>query len=469
MQTTPCNGKTGHMNSAWYFTAEWDPVPVRRGDALGFRAGADHFAELLAPGLSNSTVDARWITLLSWCLKWSHVTWKNAGGIDLSRRDDQRARYAWLRPLELLWVTRALKAGQDTGQLRGRRSIERWIKGKQLAPNFAMSPDQFRRYRQVGTYGAYRVVFRTIPGLTKDGDGWTPDDIAHRLAELANDSLPYATRLLDEHFEQRTQWGRWGGGHEARYWLERGWSASLEDTGGLRPTTDAGAREPLPEKERRLLASALFSAGSTRRLTADVLAKAKGARSHADLCNALANSKALQKTLGPAKLAALPAFSRFADAAMDAMRALWSGINHDDKAPAPSIAKLASSAELKLRLNQLRNESQAWLKTPARVDFPHQQLVTSLAEAMRDATTPDKQLRALVGHHKQYGGGRPWFEQQGDKLVPLVADTDVAASDYRFRLLALSRLAAQCGVANMNNALNALVLRESGDEEGDVL
>src|SRR5262249_14808115 len=32
----------------WYFTAPWDPVPIRRGDALGFRAGADYFADLLA-------------------------------------------------------------------------------------------------------------------------------------------------------------------------------------------------------------------------------------------------------------------------------------------------------------------------------------------------------------------------------------------------------------------------------------
>ncbi|MGZ6376675.1 MAG: hypothetical protein ACXWPI_18395, partial [Ktedonobacterales bacterium] len=175
------------MNSGWYFTSEWDPVPVRRGDALGFRVGADYFAELLAPGLSNSTFDARWITLLSWSLKWSHVAWTSAGGSDLTRRDDQRARYAWLRPLELLWVVRALRAGQDTGQLRGRRSIERWFKTNEQSPNFAMSPDQFRRYRQVGMYGAYRVVFRTVPGLTEGGNGWTPGSVAHRLAEFAND------------------------------------------------------------------------------------------------------------------------------------------------------------------------------------------------------------------------------------------------------------------------------------------
>src|SRR5574337_1696143 len=161
-------------HGSWYFTGPWDPVLVRRGDALGLRAGADYFADLLAPGLSNATSDARWISLLSWCLKWSHVVWSNAGGGDLSRRDDQRARYAWLRPLELLWVDRTLESGQTTGQLRGRRSIERWRKANRQLPNFAMSPDQFRRYRQIGTYGAYRVVPRTVPGLTT-GDGWTPD------------------------------------------------------------------------------------------------------------------------------------------------------------------------------------------------------------------------------------------------------------------------------------------------------
>jgi hypothetical protein len=71
---------------SWYFTAPWDPVPIRRGDALGLRAAADYFADLLAPGLSNATYDGRWLSILSWCLKWSRVVWKNAGGGDLSRR-----------------------------------------------------------------------------------------------------------------------------------------------------------------------------------------------------------------------------------------------------------------------------------------------------------------------------------------------------------------------------------------------
>ena len=62
-------------------------------------------------------------------------------------------------------------------------------------------------------------------------------------------------------------------------------------------------------------------------------------------------------------------------------------------------------------------------------------------------------------------------------MVPLVAETGIAASDYRFRLRPLSRLAAQCGVANMNVALDAAARpefdsvagHEPDDEEGDAL
>ncbi len=55
------------MSVGWYLTAPWSPMPERRGDALGFRAGADYFADLIAPGISNGTSDGRWVTLLSWC------------------------------------------------------------------------------------------------------------------------------------------------------------------------------------------------------------------------------------------------------------------------------------------------------------------------------------------------------------------------------------------------------------------
>lgn len=456
----------------WYFTAPWDPVPVRRGDALGFRAGADYFADLLAPGLSNATSDARWLSLLSWCLQWSHVVWRNAGGGDVSRRDDQRARYAWLRPLELLWVDRTLESGQTTGQLRGRRSVERWRRGDREPPNFAMSPDQFRRYRQVGTYGAYRVVLRTVRGLTT-GDGWTPADTGLQLAALVNDSLPREVRLKHEHFESGTKWGRWTD-DEARYWVDKGWPvAAVKAATGMLPTPDDAVSRQLPEMERRLLEPVLFNPESTRRVTAEALAGAKGLSSHAELCEALANSGALAKRIEPRSLASLPAFTRFADASMHAMRGLWTELNHDGATQSPSVEKLARSPELRARLEMVRQAGDTWLRAPGRSVFPHENAITRLAEATQAAKAPIDQLRALTSHHNEHGGGRRWFREQAGKMVPLVADTGIAASDYRFRLRPLSRLAAQCGVAGMTEVLDAVDRSELGDadrhedEEGD--
>lgn len=463
------------MSAGWYFTAPWDTVPIRRGDALGLRAGADYFADLLAPGLSNATFDARWISLLSWCLKWSHIVWANAGGGDLSGRDDQRARYAWLRPLELLWVDRALKSGQTTGQLRGRRSIERWRTADCELPNFAMSPDQFRRYRQIGMYGAYRMVLRTVPGLTT-GDGWTPGTTGLALANLVNNSLPSGARLKQEHFENGTKWGRWSRGNEARYWVERGWP-SWVTTGGFLPTPGESVTKQLPKEECRLLKPALFSDEATRRVTAEVLANAQGAKSHADLCYVLANSSALSKQIGPASLASLPSFSCLADAAMHAMRGLWDEINHGDAKQDPAVKTLARSTELQSRLSRVRAAGGEWLHAPGGGAFPHDHVVTQLAKAMDAARTPVDQLRALAGHHQEYGGGRRWFREQAGKMVPLVADTGIAASDYRFRLRPLSCLAAQCGIAKMNNVLDAVARNEldvvaqhePDDEDGDAL
>lgn len=453
---------------SWYFTAPWDPVPVRRGDALGFRAGADYFAELLAPGLSNNTSDARWITLLSWCLNWSHVAWRNAGGGDLSRRDEQRARYAWLRPLELLWVARTLGSGQTTGQLRGRRRVKVWLDAideNRWLPNFAMSPDQFRRYRQVGTYGAYRVVFRTVSALTK-GDGWTPAETALKLAKLVNDNLPRDARLGDTQFENGTKWGHWDGA-EVRYWVERGWQAWRATPYALLPTADDAMRRQLPREERQLLEPALFSDTSIRRTTAEVVAAAKSATSHADLCDALANSGELSKQLKPGALAPLPAFTGFADAAMRAMRVLWNELNHDDEKQTPAIGTVARSTELRSSLDHLREMAHIWLGAPGRSDFRHDDVVSRLATTIQDASTALDQLRALAKHHYEHGGGRRWFREQDGKLVPLVADTGIAASDYRFRIRPLCRLAAQCGVADMTHALDAVNEQDADDEEED--
>ncbi|HQQ69481.1 MAG TPA: hypothetical protein PLL92_04090 [Alicycliphilus sp.] len=450
-------------------TAPWEPISIRRGDALGFRPGADYFADLIAPGLSNGTSDARWITLLSWCLKWSHGVWQHSGSGDLTQRDAQRDRYAWLRPLELLWVDRTLESGQSTGQLRGRRSIERWRKADQKPSNFAMNADQFRRYRQVGTYGAYRVVFRTVAGLTT-GDGWTPGPIALQLANLANQKLPREVRLNEEHFENGTRWGSWRN-QEARFWIERGWAAwQMEANHGLLPTPDEAADKPLSREERSLLAPALFGPGSVRQIAAEVLAGANAARSHADLCDALASSTTLANKIEPASLVLLPAFTRLADAAMHAMRVLWNATNQDGEAQAPTIQKLARASDVPESFGQLQTACKAWLESPNRHTFPHNQVVTELAQGMQRATSMTQQIQALTKHHQAHGGGRRWFREQAGSLVPLVADTGIAASDYRFRLRSLCLLAAQCGVENMDSALNALTQHDvDDDDDGDVL
>ena len=451
------------MNADWYFTAPWEPISVRRGDALGFRPAADYFADLVAPGLTNGTSDARWITLLSWCLKWSHVVWQRAGGGELTQRDAQRDRYAWLRPLELLWVDRTLESGQTTGQLRGRRSIERWRNADHTPSNFAMSADQFRRYRQVGTYSAYRGVFRSVTGLTT-GDGWTPGSTALKLAELVNQKLPREVQLSEESFKSGIRWGSWRN-QEARFWIKHGWAAwQLKANQGLLPTSDEAAAQPLSKEELKLLAPALFSEGSVRRLTAEVLAGAGTAVTHAELCDALANSAAFAN-----KLQLLPAFTRLADAAMDAMRVLWNAINQDHQTQTPTIENLANVTGVPESFAQLQTACAAWLETPKRDTFPHHSVVTGLAQSMGNATSVTQQIQALAKHHHDHGGGRRWFREQAGTLIPLVADTRIAASDYRFRLRSLCLLAAQCDVANMDSALNALAQQDMDDEEGDAL
>src|ERR1700730_7354058 len=102
------------MNAAteWLLTAPWEPIAVRRGDPLGFRTLSNRFADIIAPDLSNRTQDARWLTILAWCLCVSeHAPWRSAKETADSRwvrtREGANRRYEWLRPLELLWVTRA--------------------------------------------------------------------------------------------------------------------------------------------------------------------------------------------------------------------------------------------------------------------------------------------------------------------------------------------------------------------------
>src|SRR5690606_4555203 len=192
--------------------------------------------------------------------------------------------------------------------------------------DFAMSHEQFRRYRQIGTYGAYRVAFRSLPGLADD-NGWTPGSKALALANIVNESLPEDARLEEAHFEHGTRWGVWSENNkQARYWVERGWAHWDTEAGqGPLPTKNRGICKPVTKAERDLPAPTLFGADSVRRTVIEVLSRAKNPRSHADLCRELAHSSTLAETLArkparssaspAASLAVLPAFTDLADAA----------------------------------------------------------------------------------------------------------------------------------------------------------
>jgi hypothetical protein len=107
-------------------------------------------------------------------------------------RAQQQDRYAWLRPLELMWVARTIALADDwrDRSLTGQRCVRPWYEfDDQASDRFGMSADQFRAYRQTGMYGGYRVVLRRWPGMTVSADGWTPGPATMRLARWLNGKL----------------------------------------------------------------------------------------------------------------------------------------------------------------------------------------------------------------------------------------------------------------------------------------
>jgi hypothetical protein len=451
---------------SWYFTAPWEPTRERRGDALGLRAGADYFADLVAPDLNNGTSDARWITLLCWCLAASDTTWRRGGGGDVLTRDDARRRYDWLRPLELMWVDRALEAEPTSRQLRGRRSVQRWRDRGRETFDFGMSAERLRAFRQIGTYGAYRVVLKRVPGFTR-GDGWTPGEIGRELAELVKRKLAAPNALSVDELDDDTKWGVWNQDQQARYWMKKGWLNWRNGKGRDLLPTPHGDATALPQTERELLRRALFAPGSIRHATARVLAEARDGTSHDELCDALAASSELRSLLAPHALAPLPSFTRLADAGTNALRTLWNELASNTQGPTLSFTDLARSQALRDDLDELGNAATRWLAAPAHEHFPQAAAPTRLARALAAAEARIDRLLALAAHHTEHGGGQRWFRIEGQGLLPLLPDKGGRAADYRFRLYALARLAAQCGVGDLSVALEALgdPPRDDGDDD----
>lgn len=426
------------------FTAPWDPVTVRRGDALGLRAIADRFADILAPDLSNRIRDARWITIIAWCLARSHEVWARAGRNELTSRLGSEERYAWLRPLELMWIARTILLAPDEGrgrQLAGQQRVRRWIKDGCRAPRFAMSTDQFRRYRQAGMYGGYRVVFRRIPRLTQGADGWTSTQGTHGLANWLHSKLGKKAIPIDWE-EKGFKWAVWRG-NEERWWLEI-WSSFRESSSStfLPCRFDDHARLP----EAKLLAPLLFGAdaGGRRRMRVAELMNDSDAADHLDLCASLARE--LAKEPDAQILRALPAFSRLADAGMDLMDKIGRQLMLGGKGPGVSITDLASNPSIRRVSEELRAAARAWL-TSKHSYLPRGEVVDALAQAVSSPNASER-LSGLLRHHEEFGGGLKWFVLREGAAVPRLLFGGTDSSRYRFRLWSLGRIAAQCGLTS---------------------
>ena len=452
------------------FTAPWDAVPVRRGDALGLRGLADRIADILAPDLSNRIRDARWITIIAWCLARSHEVWARAGQSDLANRFGSAERYAWLRPLELMWIARTISRAPDEGrgrQLAGQRRVRRWVHDGCRAPKLGMSAEQFKSYRQAGIYGGYRVIFRRIPGLTKGGDGWTPSQSTQELAKWLDRTM--GKQSLPTNWDETAfKWSVWRGNEEG--WWRKVWPNFIEGSSATPLPCKVDDHSRLPESKQ--LVPFIFgdSAGGRRRKQVAKLMGNLDAADHLELCTGLARELAKEKDAQILKI--LPAFSKLADAGMDVMDEVGRQLMSGGNAPSIAVADLASVPAISHASEALRAAARAW-QHGSHTALLDGGVVDDLARAVSVSSGPER-IAGLVRHHEKWGGALKWFVLRHDSVVPRLLFGANDSSRYRFRLWSLGRLAAQCGVADgmpdalvsdNGSQLEAPITDDSGDHD----
>jgi hypothetical protein len=443
----------------FFFSAPWEPVFVRRGDALGLRALADQFAEELAPNLSNRIRDGRWVTILAWCLARSHEAFHASGGRSVETRAQQGKRYAWLRPLELMWVARTIACANDwkTRSLAGQRRVQPWYDLDDMTPDsFGMSVDQFRAYRQTGMYGGYRLAFRTWPGMTSANDGWTPGPETIRLAQWLDGKLGAARSPWMLHSSVSDKTGvstKLGLREEYGWWLRKWETFHLKGKNADRNTLPRRRDDFAKLPEWNLLKPLVFGEdppGKRRHKTAIEVAKARSTK-HIEVCDHLADVFSSDNPV----VALLPRFSRLADAGMAAMDLVSHALRKDSSVALADIASLSSAKSI---CKDLMAAGKAWSKS-AKTQIPHIDTADRFAGRILSAE-PAECLRALLQYHEVYGGGLRWFVLRDDRVEPRTTGSG-GSSRYRFRLWPLCRLAAQCGVLSDM----PLAIRQDDDAE----
>jgi hypothetical protein len=434
----------------WFYTAPIEDTAVRRGDPLGMRAIAEEMAEVLAPGLSNRTIDGRWISIMCWALEQSYSAWQAQGVVDddgaIETPQAARELYGWLRPLEMLWLARTVKATGDRGkgrQLPGIRAVRRWLHEDVRGDRFGFDPSAYGRYRFTGIYGAYRVALRSLPGLTVRGDGWRLDALGRQLAEVVRGHV----RCSQTH--RRTKGRR---PEPERYW-ERGFEWQRRGADCL-PTVLAKPKR-LPRPERDLLSRALFSShegsdtdrarGVRRRAVVEAAASSSATtRSElfADVARTLGGGKASDE------LALLSPFCDLADAGVAAMNACWTAVSegNDTRTGFAQVSDVLRRSKVLAALDALVSAAERWQRQAITVHRPIP-VADALAEGVLQAGDRRKrQLQAIERHHNRFGGGLKWLAIEGEVIKPLAPLRGGDASEYAFRIGALSRLGVQCAI-----------------------
>jgi hypothetical protein len=415
----------------WFLSAPEIAVSRRRGDPLGLRNITDDIAELLAPGLTNRTRDARWLTLLAWSLVESEQAWRKAGGTSVKTANERRERYIWLRPLELLWVARSIHLGGEryrATQWPGYRSIRRWD-GK--SHRFAMTDSQLNSYRQLGAYGAYRVLFRQ-GGFTELDDGWTPGPAARELAAFVN-------RMLKRDGAAPAWLHKPRLANPAQWWLATGWQnwQVAGRTSSLLLSASTPTR--LQQEEIDVLAPQLFPRTSIRLRTAKAIQANRNAKDYVALCRALSN--ALPRTGGAVELSHLGDLAALHQAGIMLLRTVADGVADNVR----SFTALARHPDVDAALQAFSSCATAWLDTAGKTG-----LLEHHAEADRLAriagTTGTALLRRFIAHHEQHGSGARWFGRDGDSVILIGAESGIASGNFGYRLHALAWLAVQCGI-----------------------
>lgn len=429
--------------SEWFFSSPYEAPVVRRGDPLGLRVAATRYADALAPGLSNRTLDARWLTISAWMLVMANDVWRRGGNsapAGLSRRAAAEL-FHWIEPLELLWIARTLSLATHEGrQLPGQRAVRRWLDDEERGGRFGMSLAQYRRQRSIGVYGAYRVALRELPNMTIDGDGWRPDVVANQLARITQSALGTAgatTSTPHGNFDAES------------YWRRVGWSKWRSSARNVFLPESRKILRAVTADEVRVLRPVLFGGsdpgghGHLRERVVDVM-HASRASEHHGICNDL--EKKLSQLTGGA-VDRLGTFALLADTGLSVMNAIWRALfnQQTSQVPAVSVADLADDSDVRAALTELVVASKAWLvrKGAFRAEWAAANELAALVKSQ--ACNFEKLLRGVVEYHERRGGGRRWFRLDEDDFVRAASSPrDQEGSPYRFRLFTLARLAIQC-------------------------